>query len=120
MYALGTLAGIYGLLLVAALVSFPLDALQMRRRVADAAQSKFTLMSATAVLRLGLYALGAIVLSLSLFRSARLVVTDDSRDDPSSGLVMRNLSGRLRPTPGTLPAVPTGDEYSQSESTPAV
>lgn len=114
MYFCAVLASIYAVLLIAAMVSFPLDAMQMRRRVAAAAQSKFSLMSATAVLRLAFYALGAVTLAVSLYRSARLIVPGSSvREDPASALVMRNLSGRLRPTPSL--SMPAQSEPSASE-----
>jgi hypothetical protein len=100
------LAGIYALLLITAVFSFPLDALQMRRRVPDAAQSKFLMATVVASFRLLVYAIGSIVLTVSLTRAARVAASKNQAGplDPASSLVMRQRDP-ARLTPLSTPAI---------------
>jgi hypothetical protein len=89
----------YALLLLAGLISFPLDSLQMRRRVDAAALQRLTMASGAAELRLIIYEIGALALAFSQIRSVRmLTATLPPSSDPTSSLVMKNL-GPARPTP---------------------
>jgi hypothetical protein len=110
---------VYALLLITATLSFPLDALEMRRRVPTASQTKFGLASGDAVIRLALYSIGALVLAASQWRSARLLARIEAKaPDASSVLLMRkaSLSGATRPSAATSRAdEPTSDVASPEE-----
>ena len=102
------LAVAYTLLLVAAAVSFPMDALQMRRRIPQSGLNRFTVASVGAVLRLALYSIASAVLTVSLFRSQRMVsAIMSAKAGPSAALVMGKLSGPFRPTPAASPLAPS-------------
>ncbi|MEO5817633.1 MAG: hypothetical protein ABIT20_20360 [Gemmatimonadaceae bacterium] len=65
----GIVASLIALLLVAGAGSFALDALQMKRRVQEAAQQRFMMASMQAMLKLILEGVAAIVLAISAFRT---------------------------------------------------
>ena len=94
----GIVSVIIALMLIAGSGSFALDALQMKRRVQEAAQQKFMMASVQALLKLLLEAASAIVLAFSAFRTlARAKVAPSTRSEPrgsSSGLVMGRQSSR--------------------------
>ncbi|MEO8338002.1 MAG: hypothetical protein ABI664_23715 [bacterium] len=64
----GVIAALIALLLVAGAGSFALDALQMKRRVQAAAQQRFMMASAQAMVKLVAEGVSAIVLAYSAFR----------------------------------------------------
>jgi hypothetical protein len=117
------LSAVYALLLVAASLSFPLDALEMYRRVPAGAQPKFMLASAAAIVRLPLYALGAVVLTISQVRSGRaLKAINTSQPDARTKLPMQraSLSGSTRPTPAVSSMAPARvSESPNSEDVPS-
>ncbi len=89
--AVGVVAALIALLLVAGTGSFVLDALQMKRRVQEAAQQRFMMASFQAMMKLTLEAISAIVLSITSFRTlkkAKLVPTTRSEGRNSGSLVM--------------------------------
>lgn len=109
LYFFAAVAAMYAVLLIVATASFPFDALQMRRRVPQAALRRFTMGAAGGAFRLGFGAVVSAGLAISMFRAARylgtLIVTDN---DPGRSLVMRNLPGKPMPAMGnTLPAEAT-------------
>jgi hypothetical protein len=109
---------VYVVLLLIALASFPLDALQMRRRAPAPALARFTVGSMAAILRLGAYALTSLVLAVSIFRSIGLVnkmIVAAKADDPGASLVMRSL-GPTRPTPQHVPPQPVAPEAVTPET----
>jgi hypothetical protein len=118
------LSAIYALLLVAASLSFPLDALEMYRRVAAGAQPKFLMASAAAIVRLLLFALGAVTLTVSQVRSSGMLkAINASQPDPRAKLPMQraSLSGSTRTAPAVSSmAQATGDESLDSEVVPSV
>jgi hypothetical protein len=67
----GVLSALIALLLVAGTGSFALDALQMKRRVQAAAQQRFMLASAQAMMKLILEAISAVVLAITAFRTLK-------------------------------------------------
>ena len=93
--AVGVLAALIALLLISGSGSFVLDALQMKRRVQAAAQERFMMASAQAMLKLVLESITAIVLALSAFRAlSRAKVFAAQRNEPrgSAALVMGRQS----------------------------
>ena len=110
LYAVGILTAVYALILIGASCSFPLDAIEMRRRVPQAGQSRFGMAATSAEAHLVLYAIGALVLAISAIRSA-MMVRPSGPLDASSSLVMRNasLSGVVRPTPAVSMSVQSAD-----------
>jgi hypothetical protein len=100
--AIGVLASLIALLLIGGSGSFALDALQMKRRVQEAAQTKYMIGSAQALLKLFVQTLSAIVLAVSAFRAARgSQVLGAAEQRASTGLVM----GR-RPPPAIRAGAP--------------
>lgn len=69
--AVGVIAALITVSLIAAAGAFVLDALQMRQRIQPAAQTRFMTASVQAMLKLALEGLAALVLAVSVFRSAR-------------------------------------------------
>ena len=92
----GVVAAIIALVLVAGTGSFALDALQMKRRVQEAAQQRFMLASGQAMLKMILQGISAIVLAITAFRMMKAPkVVAVSRTEPrrSASLVMGRKSG---------------------------
>jgi hypothetical protein len=93
----GVVASLIALLLVAGTGSFALDALQMKRRVQAAAQQRFMLASAQAMLKLILEAISAVVLAITAFRTmnkAKIVAAPRSEARGSGSLVMGRPSSQ--------------------------
>jgi hypothetical protein len=93
----GIVASLIALLLVAGTGSFALDALQMKRRVQAAAQQRFMMASAQAMLKLMLEAISAVVLAISAFRTmnkAKVVTAPRSEARGSGSLVMGRPSSQ--------------------------
>jgi hypothetical protein len=87
----GVLSALIALLLVAGTGSFALDALQMKRRVQAAAQQRFMMASAQAMMKLILEAISAVVLAITAFRTLRktkALATPRSEARGSGSLVM--------------------------------
>ena len=95
----GIISAIIALVLIGGAGAFALDALQMKRRVQEAAQQRFTMASIQAMLKLLLEGGAAIVLAFSAFRTlARAKVAPATRSEPrgsSAGLVMGRQSSRI-------------------------
>jgi hypothetical protein len=93
--AVGVLAALIALLLISGSGSFVLDALQMKRRVQAAAQQRFMMASAQAMLKLVLESITSIVLALSAFRAlskAKVVAAQRNEPRGSAALVMGRQS----------------------------
>jgi hypothetical protein len=105
--AVGVIATLVALLLISSSGSFVLDALQMKRRVQAAAQQRFMLASAQAMLKLILQSITSIVLALSAFRAlskAKIVAQQRSEPRGSAALVMgRQSSSRPVVAPVAAP-----------------
>ena len=71
MIVCGVVAAVFALLMIAGSGTFALDALQMKRRIQAAAQSRFLLASAQAMFKMGLQGLASLVLAVSAFRTLR-------------------------------------------------
>jgi hypothetical protein len=123
LYVTAALSAVYAVLLLGAALSFPLDALEMRTRVPPAAQSRFMMASLAASIRLVAYAIGAVALTVSQARSARILKKISSQgNDADLKLPMRRrgLSGSTRPTPSATSMAPvSGDEGLDPEGVPA-
>ena len=98
------LAGLIALLMIAGAGTFALDALQMKRRVQEAAQSRFLLASAQAMVKLGLQGLASLVLAVSAFRTfkgAKAASVARAEARPSSSLLMGRAAS-ARPVTGEV------------------
>ena len=65
------LAVVIALLMIGGAGTFVLDALQMKRRIQDAAQARFVMASGQALFKMGLQGLAALVLAVSSFRTIK-------------------------------------------------
>ena len=99
------ISAVFALVLLAGSGAFALDALQMKRRVAAAAQARFTLATAQAMMKLLLQGLASVVLAVSALVTVRgTKVAAPRAERPSGpnlivgsrGAAMRNLHA---PTP---------------------
>ena len=102
------LAALIALTMIAGAGTFALDSLQMKRRVQEAAQSRFLLASAQAMMKLGLEGLAALVLAVSAFRTvkgAKAVAIARTEARPSSSLLMGRAAS-ARPVTGEIAHVP--------------
>jgi hypothetical protein len=70
LYVIGTLAALSAAVLLVSSGSFTLDALQMKRQVTPAAETKFAVASVQAFVKLVLQGIAAAVLAVSAFRAA--------------------------------------------------
>ncbi|HEX9483551.1 MAG TPA: hypothetical protein VF929_03185 [Gemmatimonadaceae bacterium] len=97
-------------------VSFPLDAVEFRRRVPAASLSKFQIAALEASLKLVLEVIGSLILLVSVIRTLPKTKIQGS-NDPSSSLVMGRLSGAGKaPTAATSVSVGApGDTVSTEE-----
>ena len=103
------LAAVIALLMIAGAGTFALDALQMKRRVQEAAQARFLLASAQAMMKLGLEGLAALVLAVSAFRTlkgAKAAAVARAEARPSSSLLMGRAAS-ARPITGEIAQIPT-------------
>ena len=108
--AVGVIAAIVALLLVAGTGSFALDALQMKRRVQAAAQQRFMLASMQAMLKLIVEGTCAIVLSITAFRTInkKSLPTSKAESRGSSSLIMgrpsspRTIAAATEAPPATV------------------
>lgn len=90
------LATVITLLMIGGAGTFALDALQMKRRIQEAAQPRFMLTSGMALVKLVLEGLAALVLAVSVFRTlngAKAASTIRTESRPSSSLLMGRTSG---------------------------
>ena len=65
------LAALIALLMIAGAGTFALDALQMKRRIQEAAQARFIMASGQALFKMGLQGLAALVFAVSSFRTLK-------------------------------------------------
>ena len=65
------LAVVIALLMIGGAGTFVLDALQMKRRIQEAAQARFVMASGQALFKMGLQGLAALVLAVSSFRTIK-------------------------------------------------
>ena len=87
--AVGVIAAVIAVLMIAGAASFTLDALQMKSRVNPVALDKFKGASALALVKLLVMGASAIVLSVNAFRSAKLMKRETVRvTRPNSTLVV--------------------------------
>ena len=103
------LAALMAFVMIAFTGTFVLDALQMKRRVQGAAQPKFLIVSAQALIKLGLQGVAALVLAVSAFRSLKAVKSvPAARADarPSSSLLMGRASAPRPIAVEANPALP--------------
>jgi hypothetical protein len=96
----GVVASLIALLLVAGAGSFALDALQMKRRVQEAAQQRFMMASMQAMLKLILEGISAIVLAIAAFRivSNKKVAAVSRSDSRSTGSLVMGRKSASRST----------------------
>lgn len=114
----GVLAALIALLLISGSGSFVLDALQMKRRVQAAAQQRFMMASAQAMLKLVLESITAIVLAISAFRAlskAKVVAAQRNEPRGSAALVMGRQSSPRPPV--TAAEAPTPAPAAVTEAT---
>jgi hypothetical protein len=108
----GIVASLIALLLVAGAGSFALDALQMKRRVQEAAQQRFMMASMQAMLKLILEGISAIVLAISAFRTvnsklkAPAATRTESRSSGSLVMGRKRSSRSLAPPDAESDAAP--------------
>lgn len=98
--AVAIVAAIIALLLVAGTGSFALDALQMKRRVQEAAQQRFMMASGQAMLKMILQGISAIVLAVTALRMIKkpvVVAVSRTESRRSSSLVMGRKSSSAAP-----------------------
>ena len=103
------LATVVVLFMIVGTGTFALDALQMMRRIQEAAQPKFLMASAQAMTKLALEGLAAIILAVSAFRTlkgAKAAPASRTEARPSSSLLMGRSSG-ARPITGEVAQIPT-------------
>ena len=103
------LAAVIALVMIAGAGTFALDALQMKRRVQEAAQSRFLLASAQAMVKLGLEGLASLVLAVSAFRTlkgAKAIAVARAEARPSSSLLMGRAAS-ARPVTGESAQIPS-------------
>jgi hypothetical protein len=110
MVACAVMATLIALTLFGGAGAFALDALQMKRRIQDAAQARFIVASGQALLKMGLQGLASLVFAVSAFRTLKGAKTlsgprTDTRGS-SSMLVGRSSVGR--PVTGDSAVVPPG------------
>jgi hypothetical protein len=108
MVVCAAIAALIALLMIGMGGTFALDALQMKRRVQAAAQPKFLMACAQAMLKLGAEGLAALVLAVSAFRTlkgakAPPVVRTEAR--PSSSLLMGRAAA-TRPVTAEVDQIP--------------
>ena len=102
------LAAVIALIMIAGAGTFALDALQMKRRVQEAAQARFLLASAQAMMKLGLEGLASLVLAVSAFRTfkgAKAVAVARAEARPSSSLLM-GRAATAKPVTGEIAQIP--------------
>ena len=100
------LAASVALLMIAGAGTFALDALQMKRRVQEAAQPRFLMASGQAMMKLALEGLAALVLAVSAVRTMKGVkVAPAQRTEAraSSSLLMGRLGATRTATAEALP-----------------
>ncbi len=117
--AVGVIAALIGLLLVAGTGSFALDALQMKRRVQEAAQQRFMMASMQAMLKMILEGFSAIVLAIYAFRTVnktKIVPASRSESRGSGSLVMGRMSSSraIAPTTEVPPAAASPNALAES------
>jgi hypothetical protein len=106
---IGVVCSLLALLLIGSAGSFALDALQMKQRVQEAAQTKYLASAGQALFKLLVQTLCTIVLAVSSFRATRAATSTLSAADQraSAGLVMGRRAGTIRPGAADVPtAVP--------------
>jgi hypothetical protein len=88
----GSVAAVMSVLLVTGAGAFALDALQMKARVQPVAMQRFYMASMQALLKLGLQAIAALVLTVSAFRAAKVIkaTAKAERQNPSAMLLARS------------------------------
>lgn len=99
------LAGLFALVAIVGAGTFTLDALQTKRRVQAAAQSKFLLVSGEALVKLAIEGLGALVLAVNIVRNlkdAKTLPALRSETRTSSSLLM----GRARAVSAEVAVIP--------------
>ena len=111
------LAALVALLMILGAGTFALDALQMKRRVQEAAQTKFLVASGQAMLKLGLEGLAALVLTVSIVRTlrgAKAAPAPRTETRASSSLLMGRSSGS-RPITGEVAQIPAAPREPVNE-----
>jgi hypothetical protein len=108
MVVCAAIAALIALVMIGMAGTFALDALQMKRRVQAAAQAKFLMACAQALLKLAFEGLAALVLAVSAFRTLRgakaaPVARTEAR--PSSSLLMGRAAG-ARPITAEVAQIP--------------
>ncbi len=99
------LAALIALMMIGGAGTFMLDALQMKRRIQEAAQARFLMASAQALFKMGLQGIAALVLAVSAFRTIKGVKTLPGPRGSSNMLVGR--PSVARPITAELPVIPS-------------
>ena len=102
------LAVLIALLMIGGAGTFVLDALQMKRRIQEAAQARFVMASGQALFKMSLQGLAALVLAVSAFRTikgAKALPGPRSEARASSGLLV-GRPALARAVTGESPVIP--------------
>ena len=108
MVACAVIAALVALMMIAGAGTFALDALQMKRRIQAAAQARFIMASAQALLKMGLQGLASLVLAVSAFRTlkgAKSLPGPRTEARASSSMLVGRPSV-ARPVAGEAPVAP--------------
>jgi hypothetical protein len=117
MVVCAVLAALIALLMVGMLGTFALDSLQMKRRVQEAAQAKFLIACAQALMKLVLEGLGATVLAVNIFNTLKTVKPSSSarsESRASASLIMGRASAS-RHISAEVAAIPEEPKQPVSE-----
>lgn len=120
MIFIAAVSALLALFLLSGMGSFALDTLQMKRRVPPAQVAKFNVTAVQAMAKLGLQALSALVLSVSIFntiRKAPKVVPARGEGRGQSSLIVGRSPTAARASAAPVAAAPVA-AIDPTESTP--
>jgi hypothetical protein len=108
MVACAVLAALIALTMIGGAGTFSLDALQMKRRIQEAAQARFVMASAQALFKMGLQGLASLVLAVSAFRTLKGAKTlpGPRTEARGSSSMLVGRPSVARPVTGDAPVIP--------------